>query len=47
MKSKDCYYRAVRWFEDNRAKISAQWAVESTEFEAEARYWQTIQRSLN
>jgi serine/threonine protein kinase/WD40 repeat protein/Tfp pilus assembly protein PilF len=36
-KAKDCYDRALKWLEVQRAKLSAAWAAELTEFQAEAR----------
>jgi serine/threonine protein kinase/WD40 repeat protein/Tfp pilus assembly protein PilF len=35
-KAKDAYDRAVRWFGEHRAKVSAGWVTELTEFQAEA-----------
>jgi serine/threonine protein kinase/WD40 repeat protein/Tfp pilus assembly protein PilF len=36
-KAKDCYDRALKWFAAQRGKLSAAWAAELTEFQAEAR----------
>jgi eukaryotic-like serine/threonine-protein kinase len=35
-KSKDCYDRAVRWFDEKRGNLPANWVRELTEFQADA-----------